>query len=261
VIEIKEKFPRKIDGLSTEVELGEFVSGRRRGCKRYRTIWNGKWSKTFMDNTPMNVAAGITLWGDDMRRMGRKTVELNYKLWSLVALESGFKDFLFKLMHGKLYLNNQLANFADVESKCTFCMVKEKALMKSENVQEGSPEYLRRIGNLNNETGIHLLWECRHVNPVILATFNRLTNAQGGVIDRNIFMGGCELESSRSTVLLLIIIHFIKYAVYVCRNRRVLPTVTYIMYETMELITTLRVREKWRETIRNLPELLRKVYV
>jgi hypothetical protein len=140
-------------------------------------------------------------------------------------------------------------------------MVKEKALMKSENVREGSPEYLRRIGNLNNETVIHLFWECRHVNPVILATFNRLTNAQGGVIDRNMFMGGCELESSRSTVVLLIIIHFIKYAVYVCRNRRILPTVTYIMYETTELITMLRVREKWRETIRNLPELLRKVYV
>jgi hypothetical protein len=261
MIEIKEKFPRKTNGLCIELELGEFVSGRRRGCKRYRIIWDGKWSKAFLENTPMNVAAGITLWGDDMMRMGRKTVELNYKLWSLVSLESGFKDFLFKLMHGKLYLNNQLANFADVERKCTFCMTKEKATMKSENVREGSPEYLRRIEYLNNETTIHLFWECRHVNPVIHATFNRLTNEQGGIADRRIFMGGCELESSRSTMLILIIIHFIKYTVYVCRNRRVLPTVTYMMYETTELITTLRVKEKWREVIRNLPELLRRVYV
>jgi hypothetical protein len=37
---------------------------------------------------------------------------------------------------------------------------------------------------------------------------------------------------------------FIKYAVYVCGNKRVLPTVTYIMYAMMERITTLGVKEK-----------------
>jgi hypothetical protein len=209
----------------------------------------------------MNVAAGITLWGDDMMRMGRKTVELNYKLWSLVSLESGFKDFLFRLMHGKLYLNNQLANFADVERKCTFCMIKEKVMMKNENVREGSPEYLRRIANLSNETTTHLFWECRQVNPAIHVTFNKLSNDQGEIVDRNRFMGGYELESRMSTVLILIVIHFVKYTVYVCRNRRVLPTVTDLMYEITELITTLRGKEKWRGIIPNLSELLRRVYV
>jgi hypothetical protein len=154
VAEIRERYPRKTDRLCTELELSEFVSGRRRGCKRYRTIWDGRWSKRFFENTPMNVAAGITLWGEDMVRMGRKTVELNYKLWSQVSLESGFKDFLFRLMHGKLYLNNQLANFADMERKCTFWMIKEKVMMKNENVREGSQEYLRRIANLSNETTV-----------------------------------------------------------------------------------------------------------
>ncbi len=42
VIEIREKFPRKTNGLCTELELCEFVSGRRRGCKRYRIIWDGR---------------------------------------------------------------------------------------------------------------------------------------------------------------------------------------------------------------------------
>jgi hypothetical protein len=105
--EIEVRFPRKMEGIISEVRIEDFVMGRRKGCKRYRKIMEGKWSTNYMSNTPMNIAAGITLWGEYMEQMGREGVEAHYKLWSCAMLEADFKDFLFKLVHGKLYLNNQ----------------------------------------------------------------------------------------------------------------------------------------------------------
>ncbi len=145
VHDIAMRFPRKHEGVCTEFNLEEFTSGRRRGCKRYRKVFEGKHSMEYVTNTPMGIAAGITLWGGGMEQMGRGLVEMNYGLWTCSVLDAGYKDFLFKLVHGKLYLNNQLAHFVDVESKCTFCLIHEKRTMKSENVREGSQEYVRRI--------------------------------------------------------------------------------------------------------------------
>ncbi len=56
---------------------------------------------------------------------------MNFGLWSCATLDSGYKEFLFKYMHGKLYLNNQLASFADVTRACTFCKIQEEKLMKN----------------------------------------------------------------------------------------------------------------------------------
>jgi hypothetical protein len=124
---------------------------------------------------PGYIAAGNTLWGEYMGQMGRELIESNNKLWSCASLESGYKDFLFKLVHGKLYLNNQLANFADVRRECTFCTLQEEKQMRNENVMRNSPEYMRRISNLSGESVSHLLWGCRWVNSIIESTFNRLT--------------------------------------------------------------------------------------
>jgi hypothetical protein len=74
--EIEVRFPRKLEGIVSEVRIEEFVSGRRRGCKRYRRIMEGKWSTSYRSNNPMNIAAGITLWGEYMEQMGREGVEL-----------------------------------------------------------------------------------------------------------------------------------------------------------------------------------------
>jgi hypothetical protein len=36
------RFPRKTEGLCTEQGIEEFIAGRKRGCKRYRRIMEGK---------------------------------------------------------------------------------------------------------------------------------------------------------------------------------------------------------------------------
>ncbi len=102
IARVRVEFSRKTEGLCTELTVDEFVGGKKRGCKRYRRIMEGRWSNVYRDNSPENIAAGGTLWGEYMIQMGRGLVENNYGLWACAVLESGFKDFLFRLVHGKL---------------------------------------------------------------------------------------------------------------------------------------------------------------
>ncbi len=97
---IRVRFPRKTEGLCTEQGIEEFTGGRKRGCKRYRKIMEGRYSRKYEVNTPMRIQSGHTLWGEYIEVMGRELVEMNFGLWSCTALDSGYKEFLFKLMHG-----------------------------------------------------------------------------------------------------------------------------------------------------------------
>jgi hypothetical protein len=143
--------------------------------------------------------------------MGRDLVEANYGLWSKAILDAGYKDFLFKLVHGKLYLNNQLANFADVERKCTFCSVNEKRLMKMENMRVGSPEYILRISNLCNETISHMMWDCRWLNNIVQCTFNRICGTVNRIVDKDKYMGGWPMENKKCQEVILVMIHYVKW--------------------------------------------------
>jgi hypothetical protein len=242
ITNISIRFPRRELGLTTEQTLDEYTTGKKRGCKRYRRIMEGKYSKKYSENSPVAIPAAVTLWGGYVENMGRDLIERNYKLWSCAKLESDYKDFLFKYLHGKLYLNNQLANFADVRRECTFCMINEEKQMKNENVLRGGPEYLRRLSMLSAETVPHLFWGCRWVNSIIQNTFNRLTDGNNRTVDVNKYMGGWVIETKGNLELILIVIHFVKYVTYVCRNRRVLPSVVHVRYEVEELLNVLRKR-------------------
>ncbi len=258
--EIAIRLPRKQDGMCAEFNLEEFTSGRRRGCKRYRKVFDGRHSVEYARNTPMAIAAGRTLWGGGMDQMGRGLVEMNYGLWSCSVLDAGYKEFLFKLVHGKLYLNNQLAHFVDVENKCSFCLIHEKKLMKSENVRDGSGEYVRRVSNLMNETIGHLLWDCRWVNEVIRSAFNKITGERDELVNRSRYMGGWEIENVKLQEVMLILIHFVKYCIYICRNRRVLPSVTFITYELEELMGLMKKRIKWQRVLQDVRGALRGIF-
>ncbi len=253
-------YPRGVGGLTTEQTLDEFMTGRKRGCKRYRKIMEGKNSRSYEENTPVNIAAGNTLWGEYMGQMGRELIERNYKLWSCASLESGYKDFLFKLVHGKLYLNSQLANFADVRRECTFCTLQEEKQMRNENVMRNSPEYMRRISNLSGETVSHLLWGCRWVNSVIEITFNKLTEENNRNVNVNRYMGGWLIENKLMQEIILIVVHYVKYVIYVCRNRRILPSVVHLRYEVEGLMWAMQKRKKWELQLGQMRETLKGMF-
>jgi hypothetical protein len=247
---ITQRFPRKIEGLCSEQNLEEFTTGKKRGCKRYRRIMEGRYSRLYVLNTPIVIPSAITLWGNYVENMGRDLVEANFKLWSCATLDSVYKDFLFKYVHGKLYLNSQLAHFADVTRACTFCKIQEEKTMRFENVVQNSPEYTRRIEDLNRETVSHLLWDCRWVNSIIQRTLRDLLN-ENRLVDKNKFMGGWGMENKKAQEVILIVIHYMKFVIYVCRNRRVIPTLTHMRYELGELMGMLNKRRKWQNELMN----------
>jgi hypothetical protein len=127
-------------------------------------------------------------------------------------------------------------------------------------VEKGGIEYQRRIANLNNETVSHLLWECRWVYGVLENVLNRLTGDNNGIVNKNNSFGGWELERRYDRELTVIILHFVKYLIYVCRNRRTVLTFAYVMYELGKLINNMGRRDRWRAGVVNLGDILKGVY-
>jgi hypothetical protein len=178
--------------------------GRNKGIKKYRWIIEGRHSRKYKDNDPFDIAAGITLWGEHRNAMGRELVELNYGMWKTSLLDPAFKNFLFKLVHGKLYLNAQLANFGEVEPQCTFCVIKERATLRRELIREGSIEHTRRLSALDRESVNHLFWGCNNVKTVITKFFNDIAQENNLNIAKEKFFGGWNSISVKRTKALLI---------------------------------------------------------
>jgi hypothetical protein len=177
------------------------------------------------------------------------------------TLYASYKDFLFKMMHGKLYLNNQLANFADVERKCTFCSVNEKRRMQRENVRTDSPEYVLRISNLSNETLTHMMWDCGWVNNILQWFFNRLCGTANRVVNKDRYMGGWPMENKKNQEIVLILIHYVKNVLYTCRNRRVVPSNVHMRYELEEFMGTLVRKPYWYIALNDIGNIMSGIFV
>jgi hypothetical protein len=78
VVRIINRFLRNDENVRMRMSIDEFVTGRKKGCKRYKNIMTGKWSREYIENNPCGIAVGITLWGENMGGMSRKLVESNY---------------------------------------------------------------------------------------------------------------------------------------------------------------------------------------
>ncbi len=240
-------------------ELNDFISSKKTGCKRYRMIFVGRRTKWYEERDPKQIASAITLWGRDLDEMSRTLVELNFGAWGIMRLDSGFKEFLFKLTNGRLYLNQALANFTDVQPACTFCSIACIRRMKAEGLQENTQEWNNRLNRLRQENVQHLFWECEHVRPVINKIGLRLTGMQGVNFKKKEFFGGLEdigIGNMRITILL---VHFIKYQIYVCKCRNRIPTVPQCMYELEGLVRNLARGEVWREQVEDIPELVARM--
>jgi hypothetical protein len=132
---IIEKFGNTADEREGR-ELNEFILSKKTGCKRYRMIFVGRRTKWYKEIDPKLIASAISLWGRDLDEMRRTQVELNFGAWSIMRLDTGFKEFMFELVQGRLYLNQALSNFANVRPACTFCSIVCIRRMKTKGLIE-----------------------------------------------------------------------------------------------------------------------------
>jgi len=104
--------------------LDEFIRQKKRRGGHLRKVVTGNLSEQYKLNDPRRVPSAITLWGEfNVQEESRDLVELNFSTWGISKLSTGFRGFLFKLVQGRLYLNNVLANIHGVSNKCTFCEI------------------------------------------------------------------------------------------------------------------------------------------
>ncbi len=236
--------------------LDEALNSRSKGCKKFRMAMVGRRSYLYKQNDPREIASGSTLLGNGMEEMSRVRIEVNFGLWKISFLEARFKEFVFRLMQGKLYVNQILANFADVRPQCTFCVILEKRRMKRENIEEGGAEWLNRVNRQRHESVIHLFWECKAVRNLIDDVGNWLANTNGRKFIKEKFLSGIEDISPQNIRMCVEIAHYIKFNLYECKLRHQLPTLTYVRYELEGLGKLFNKREDWREQVEDIPELV-----
>jgi hypothetical protein len=122
-----------------------------------------------------------------------------------------------------------------------------------ENVNEGTVEYNRRMGLVENETGEHLFWSCSETQRVIRQVFNDMAGTVNLVVKRDMFLEGV------LQCLMLMFIRTVQYGLYKCRNRRIIPLRPHIMEEVNFLKTTLEKRIKWRESVPSIADFCRSM--
>jgi hypothetical protein len=101
---IKTKYADTVDKVAG-VDLDVFLQESKKGSKKFRLIMMGRRSKEYRDFDPKGIASARTFWGGYLDGMSRLRVELNFGIWKISILEANFKEFLFKLLQGRLYLN------------------------------------------------------------------------------------------------------------------------------------------------------------
>ena len=188
--------------------------------------------------------------------MNRVRIELNYGLWKIGFLGAKFKEFLFRLVHGKLYVNQILANFADVRPHCTMCVIKEKREMKILHIEEDSVVWRDRLNRLSHESVFNLFWDCVCVRTLIDSVGNWLAGTEGRTFIRSMFFGGMDDISTQNMRMCILIVHYIKYIIFECKIRNRIPTITHVRYEMGTLFSCIGNREDWREQREDVPELV-----
>jgi hypothetical protein len=256
-----------IGGLVTEIiftgnggiTLSEFMGRGKNKCRKFRTVFDGKKGRIYRDNNPSRIASLRTLWGDRINMKERKYIEWNLSIWTISVLDSGFKDFCFKLLHGRLYFNLALSHFADIRPGCTFCCIKKKNTLENMGIAEGTPQYAREIEHIEGETIVHLLWECEFTHKVVKLVFNKIAGTREVNVCKQKYFEGGEVAVKDENKVLIILCRYIQYVTNKCRERRQMPTFTFVYEEVQGLLQVLGTREKWRSILRRLDVVVRNV--
>jgi len=223
--------------------LDDFIRLKRRRGGHLRKAVSGRLSEQYKQNDPRRVPSAVTLWGDfELNTVSRELVELNFSAWDISKLSTNFRGFLFKLVQGRLYLNNVLANIHNVSNKCTFCEVSARADLNIRGFAEGDAEYDYLLNIQPIETISHLFWDCTHVQDIIHKFYRWIRNLDwyrgNDQIDKKGFFIGINHEFKGVVTADLIWKHYVKFYIYQCRARKKLPTFASLRYEFEGMTTS-----------------------
>jgi hypothetical protein len=174
-------------------------------------------------------------------------------------MEALFKDFCFKLLHGRLYLNLALSNFTDTRPGCTFCKNRKRKDLTLRGINEGSARFNFEIEQIENETVEHLFWACDETNKTVKGVVNRLAGRDGVRVKREKYMEGTETDNRVEDTMVIIICRNIQFMIYKCRQRAKIPSVVFVLEELQGFLGRLQKYERWRGMTRRVPILMNKI--
>jgi hypothetical protein len=181
--------------------------------------------------------------------MSRNLIEINMGIWKIGSLDSELKNFLFRWIHGKLYLNNQRARFGNENRWCTFCGILKERDLRRRGLHREDVEYMNEMGLLNSENIDHLFWACRVTSSLITQFFGELLGTPQVIISKSKFFEGWEEYKHDATRWVIIVISFVKYYIYSCSRRKIIPMVTGLREEFRWLTYSLGRKRRWRSII------------
>ncbi len=245
-----------VDGRRDNGEVGKNGSvlmsrGKIKSSKLRKRI-SGSDSEIYLENDPRTMSSLRTLWGIRIEEKERRFVELNLRMWTISVLDPEFKDFCFRLLHGRLYLNLAISHFSDIAPGCTFCTIKKGRELRGRGIEIGTAQYDMEIVQVAPETAEHLFWACREVKGVIKNYINMLAGSVGEEISVIKYWEGCELEYNVDSMLSILVVRFVQFATYRCRVRRRLPLLVNIRDDVGALLEQINRRAKWRGGLQRL---------
>ncbi len=137
---------------------------------------------------------------------GEQSKFLN-KLWTDNIFTNAEKVFLFKLHNNTLGFNNAVAHFVRGHTPfCTFCNI-------------------NRTPDPNNETPLHLLYNCDHVHDVLNDIFKNITNDIDFVFSKREFFINFDRRgfSIAKNAILTICAKFLLKYLWDCKHRQCIP--------------------------------------
>jgi hypothetical protein len=76
------------------------------------------------------------------------------------------------------------------------------------------------------------------------------------IVNKNKFMGGWEGATKNDTNVSLFIVHFIKYFIYKCKQRKRFPLLIHALEEFWTAVEHLKKSSKWRELLEHMRVIL-----
>ena len=245
---------RNVNNGPERVRINDWLNRVKKGSGKFREFLDGKKSGKYINFKAIEIPAAITLWGQFARVENEQLIRIHYATWGVSQLSADFKNFLFRLINGKLYLNNVLAHIDNVDGKCTFCKINMNRGLNDRGILQGDPEYLVELNRLNNETIEHLFYSCISVHP-ILNEFCRLNLGMENNINWEYYMLGRIEIGYEKTLVKILILHFIKYYIYQCRTKKIMPSLNTLIYEFGIVINQIRKKSSLIPYCRNLIQL------
>ena len=220
---------------SRGASLDTFMREKRRGGGALRKMLSSKVSNINKDWNPRTIPSAITLWGAEVINADVKLIQQNFNLWGISRLSSEFRNFLFKFVHGRLYLNNVLRRIDGQSDKCTFCTIVAKRELEARGIAVDRPEFQYYLDIQPQETVDHLFWSCEKVNIIVQQIYRWIRNLDwyrgNETISKKSFFQGISHEWSNVVQVDLIWKHYVKFQIFMYRGKKKLPTFPNIKHE------------------------------